>query len=122
MTDVAIAHGVLPETVISQSETAVVLQATIPEQCDYFDGHFPCMKLLPAVAQVDLVSLYAAHYFGAARSIQQAKRFKFSEKIFPGATVVFTLSYTAESKMVAFKLTDAQSGAAYSSGSFVTFG
>ena len=118
MTEGALAHGVLPETVRSQTADAVELEVEIPAECDYFDGHFPEMKLLPAVAQIDLVTLYATRYFGVSRAVKSVRRFKFSEKIFPGTRVVFSLSFNREKATVTFKLTDAASGTAYSSGSY----
>ena len=121
MTQGPLAHGVLPEKILSQTADSVELEVEIPPACDYFDGHFPEMKLLPAVAQVDLVTWYAAAYFALPRAVKSVKRFKFSEKIFPGSRVIFTLTRKQETGTVTFSLKDAVTGAAYSSGSYTAF-
>ncbi|MCR5724120.1 MAG: hydroxymyristoyl-ACP dehydratase [Treponema sp.] len=120
MTQGALAHGLLTETIISQSADSVVLQVKIPTSCDYFDGHFPAMKLLPAVAQIDIITLYAAEYFGIPRPIGSVKRFKFSDKIFPETEILVSISYNSEKKSVTFKISDAKTGVAYSSGTYFT--
>ena len=44
-------HDIRDEKVVSREENAVVLEFVIPASSDFFDGHFPQYKLLPAVAQ-----------------------------------------------------------------------
>ncbi len=111
-------HGIPAETVMYKKDNAVDLEVTIPATSDYFDGHFPDFKLLPAVAQVDLIALFAQRYFGLSRSIPEIKRCKFTEKILPDTKVVFHLSYDEAKNSLAFKLQDFSAQVTYSSGTY----
>ena len=97
----------------------LLLKVKISAQSDYFDGHFPQFKLLPAVAQVDLMAHYAAKYFGLPLSTPKIKRFKFSDKILPDTTVFFKITFDSQKNYVTFEVTDAADGRVYSSGSYV---
>ena len=44
-------HDIKDEQVVNQAENEIYLELVIPAYCDFFDGHFPEYKLLPAVAQ-----------------------------------------------------------------------
>ena len=112
-------HGIPAETVLYKKENAVDLEVKIPAMSDYFDGHFPEFKLLPAVAQVDLITLFSERYFGIPRTIPELKRIKFTEKITPDTTVVFHLSYDAKKNVVSFKLQDFSGQITYSTGTYV---
>ncbi|MBQ7158921.1 MAG: AMP-binding protein [Treponema sp.] len=112
-------HGIPAELVMYKKDNAVDLEVKIPATSDYFDGHFPEFKLLPAVAQVDLVALFAERYFGLARTIPEIKRFKFTEKILPDTTVVFHLAYDEAKNTVSFKLQDFSAQVTYSIGNYV---
>ena len=46
-------HDIHDEQIISREENAIALEFVIPASSDFFDGHFPQYKLLPAVAQFD---------------------------------------------------------------------
>ncbi|MDR2073680.1 MAG: hypothetical protein LBP60_09655 [Spirochaetaceae bacterium] len=41
--------------VLEKTKDSGVYEFTVPESCPYFDGHFPEYRVLPAVAQVDLI-------------------------------------------------------------------
>ena len=111
-------HGILPEEVLEQSENQISLKVKISAQSDYFDGHFPQFKLLPAVAQIDLMAHYAAKYFGLPLSTPKIKRFKFSDKILPDTTVIFKITFDSEKNHLTFEVTDAADGKFYSSGAY----
>ena len=111
-------HGIPAEKIIEKSESNILLRVEIPAQSDYFDGHFPQFKLLPAVAQIDLMAHYAAKYFGLPLSTPKIKRFKFSDKILPDTTVIFKITFDSEKNHVTFEVTDAADGRVYSSGSY----
>ncbi len=116
MTDIMKKHSIPQETVISQSDSELILKVTIPADSDYFDGHFPDFKLLPAVAQVDLTAHFAARYFGISPAMSNIKRFKFSDKILPDSTVIFKISY--KDGKVAFELFSEDEKVSYSSGTY----
>ena len=111
-------HGIGEEEVIEKTESSVSLRVKIPAESDYFDGHFPAFKLLPAVAQIDVLAHYAQKYFGLPLSTPSIKRFKFSGKILPDTVVIFSISYDKEKGRVTFEVTDASDGKSYSSGSY----
>lgn len=114
-------HGIPQEELLEKSDTGVSLKVHISAQSDYFDGHFPDFKLLPAVAQIDLLAHYVRKYFGTLLSTPDIKRFKFANKVLPGATVLFKISFNPESCKVNFELldfTDGIEGQLYSSGTY----
>lgn len=114
-------HGIPAETVMSRKETQekteVELEVKIPLESDYFDGHFPELKILPAVALIDLTAHFASRYFGVKASCPDIKRFKFSEKILPGRTLVIKMKHEAASNKVSFEVSDF-SGRVFASGTY----
>ena len=111
-------HKIPPEEILAQSESEISLKVKISAESDYFDGHFPDFKLLPAVAQIDLLAHYAQKYFGLPLSTPNIKRFKFSDKILPDTTVIFKISFDKEKNRVSFEVSDVADGRSYSSGSY----
>lgn len=111
-------HGIPAETVMNRSENEVELEVEIPAASDYFNDHFPQFKLLPAVAQVDLVAHFAQRYFGTEVATVNIKRFKFSDKIFPNTTVVFKLNYDSDKKTVTFSIRDLSGTTIYAAGTY----
>ena len=113
-------HGISGETVVSKavspSESFIVLKTLVPASSDYFDGHFPEFKLLPAVAQVDIVSHAAHEYLGTPLSVRNIRRLKFTEKILPDCTVV--LKITVKGEKVSFEIKSEDDAVLYSSGNY----
>jgi 3-hydroxymyristoyl/3-hydroxydecanoyl-(acyl carrier protein) dehydratase len=95
-----------------------LLELIPSEDWDYFDGHFPDFKLLPAVAQVEIVVRLAAKYFDSGIFIQKSKRIKFSNFIQPGSPVYVSLSYKKESETLNFSMKNPAGDIVYSSGTF----
>lgn len=112
-------HSVENEKVLSKEDNKVVIEFLIPETSDFFDGHFPEYKLLPAVAQFDLVTRFSRKYFATQRYVPSIKRIKFSAPIRPNTTINMELKHNVEKQSVAFTIIDANvEGKVYSSGSF----
>ena len=112
-------HDIKDEQIISKEEAKVVLEFIIPASSDFFDGHFPEYKLLPAVAQFEVVTRFSRKYFGTQRWIPSIKRIKFSAPIRPDTKIHLELTYKAEKQSVTFNLSDANvEGKVYSSGTF----
>lgn len=112
-------HDIRNEDVISKEENAVVLEFVIPATCDFFDGHFPQYKLLPAVAQFEIITRFSRKYFGTQRYVPNIKRIKFSAPIKPDTKIHLELTYKKEKGSVTFNMADANvEGKVYSSGSF----
>lgn len=112
-------HDIKDEQIISKEEGKVVLEFVIPASSDFFDGHFPEYKLLPAVAQFEVVTRFSRKYFGTQRWVPSIKRIKFSAPIRPDTNIHLELTYKAEKQSVTFNLSDANvEGKVYSSGTF----
>ena len=112
-------HDIKDEQIISKEDGKVVLEFTIPASSDFFDGHFPEYKLLPAVAQFEVVTRFSRKYFGTQRWVPSIKRIKFSAPIRPDTKIHLELTYKAEKQSVTFNLSDADvEGKVYSSGTF----
>ena len=112
-------HDIKDEQIISKEEGKVVLEFVIPASSYFFDGHFPEYKLLPAVAQFEVVTRFSRKYFGTQRWVPSIKRIKFSAPIRPDTKIHLELTYKAEKQSVTFNLSDANvEGKVYSSGTF----
>ena len=112
-------HDIKDEQIISKEEGKVVLEFVIPASSDFFDGHFPEYKLLPAVAQFEVVTRFSRKYFGTQRWVPSIKRIKFSAPIRPDTKIHLELTYKTEKQSVTFNLSDANvEGKVYSSGTF----
>ena len=112
-------HDIKDEIVISKEENSVVLEFVIPATCDFFDGHFTQYKLLPAVAQFEVITRFSRKYFGTQRYVPNIKRIKFSAPIKPDTKIHLELTYKKDKGSVTFNMSDANvEGKVYSSGSF----
>jgi uncharacterized membrane protein/3-hydroxymyristoyl/3-hydroxydecanoyl-(acyl carrier protein) dehydratase len=81
------------ETLLSRSASSVKAAFCVPEESDYFDGHFPDFKLLPAVAQVDIVLRLVRRYLDCACVVREIKRLKFQQMIRPGTPLAAEISF-----------------------------
>ena len=112
-------HDVVDEKILSKEENSISLEFVIPESSDFFDGHFPEYKLLPAVAQFEIVTRFSRKYLGTQRFVPSIKRIKFSAPIRPDTTLNLELSKNAAKGTVSFTMKDAKvEGKTYSSGTF----
>lgn len=112
-------HSIENETVIAKEENAVSLEFVIPAASDFFDGHFPEYKLLPAVAQFEIITRFSRKYLGTQRYVPNIRRIKFVAPIRPDTKVHLELTYKVAKGSVAFTLSDANvEGKVYSTGSF----
>jgi 3-hydroxymyristoyl/3-hydroxydecanoyl-(acyl carrier protein) dehydratase len=97
----------------------VVLEFAIPPESDYFDDHFPILRVLPAVAQFELAIRFASRYFGTSIDVEKARRLKFSSLVRPNTPLRLELSKAEDSKNISFSFTSPDGETVYSSGSFV---
>lgn len=112
-------HSIVDEKIISQEENKITLEFVIPEASDFFDGHFPEFKLLPAVAQFEVITRFAKKYFGTQRFVPAIRRIKFSAPIRPDTKIKLDLVHNSEKQSISFTMADAEvEGKTYSSGSF----
>jgi len=88
-------HG-LSANLVEYTVDSAVVEFALPESSPYFDGHFPGFKILPAVAQVELVYACAKQLFGsqeAGFSIRSARRIKFMARVAPEAKLRLELEF-----------------------------
>ena len=112
-------HDIRDEKVVSREENSIALEFVIPVTSDFFDGHFPEYKLLPAVAQFEIITRFSRKYFRTQRYVPNIKRIKFSAPIRPDTKIHLELTYKKDKATVTFNMADAQvEGKVYSSGSF----
>ena len=112
-------HDIRDEVVVSREENAIALEFVIPASSDFYDGHFPQYKLLPAVAQFEVITRFSRKYFGTQRYVPNIKRIKFSAPIKPGTKIHLYVTFKKAKSTVTFNMADANvEGKVYSSGSF----
>ena len=112
-------HDIVDETVLEKADNKVVLKFEIPSSSDFFDGHFPEFKLLPAVAQFEIITRFSRKYFGTQRYVPSIKRIKFSAPIRPDSVIRLDLTHNVEKGTVSFTMADFDiPEKVYSSGSF----
>lgn len=110
-------HGISQANIIQRDENSVVFDSFISTDCDYFDGHFPSFKLLPAVAEFTLAAEAAQQYFAVPAFVSAIKRMKFSAPLLPNTTARFSLKRTGEK--ISFTIADsADEKKVFSSGTF----
>ena len=114
-------HSIDNEIVISKDENHVVIEFVIPVESDFFNGHFPEYKLLPAVAQIDLTTRFANKYFNTPRYITHIKRAKFSNPIRPDTKIRLEMTFKTDKQIISFTMSDAaKEDKVYCTGSFST--
>lgn len=92
---------------LEYSETSAKVQFFIPANSDFFHGHFPSFKLLPAVAQFWCVTHFAQKFLKLSPNVKTIKRVKFVSPIMPDTTVILELSYNNTKNLVTYELSDA---------------
>lgn len=90
-----------------------------PITSDFYDGHFPEFKLLPAVVQVNMVLLLARTFLKAPSEIVKINRTKFTSPIFPDTPVELQLNYDEEKGKLTFSFVDETGTKSLSSGSIL---
>jgi len=107
----------ITEKLIVKTENSVTLEFSIPGTNPYFDGHFPEFKILPGVAQTELVIRFASRFFGTGIDISEIKRIKFANIIQPDTTVVLKLE--KKENNISFKIFSLDKETCYSSGTLI---
>lgn len=107
-------HGI-SFAIKEQEDKKLVVTFAAPESCDFFDGHFPEQKFLPAVAQFHIAVKVAEQYFKMEIPMVETKRIKFSHPILPDIPMVLTIA--CDGDKLQFTYND-ESGKEYSRGTF----
>jgi 3-hydroxymyristoyl/3-hydroxydecanoyl-(acyl carrier protein) dehydratase len=111
----------LKARILEKTEDAGVYEFTVPGTCPYFDGHFPEYRILPAVAQFDLIwacgidlvkgSFRRVHEDSAKENFNKPdffpgdiRRIKFNRIITPGTELRLELKLDRRKKSLRFLL------------------
>ncbi|MDR0494531.1 MAG: hypothetical protein LBG95_02735 [Treponema sp.] len=108
------------EKLIEKTENSLRVEFSIPGTSPYFDGHFPEFPILPAVAQTDLVTRFAAKYLGTGIELSQIRRIKFSSLIRPCAPLLLDLKKNEAA--ISFTISSPDGEVVYSLGSVKLMG
>ena len=105
------------EKIIKQTDNAVILEFSVPDSSDYFDGHFPGYPILPAVAQIYIIMQFVSRYFGISSELSIIKRTKFTNIIRPDTPLVLHMEKKEE--IISFKIISVDEKTVYSAGNLV---
>lgn len=112
-------HSIENEKILNQDNSSISLEFFVPLESDFFNGHFPAFKLLPAVGQVEMVTRFAKKYLGTPRAVAKIKRFKFSAPLLPNVNCQMDIFKNEDKKSVSFSLFEKENpDHVYSSGIF----
>ncbi|MDR2842038.1 MAG: hypothetical protein LBV52_02430 [Spirochaetaceae bacterium] len=102
--------------IVTQNEDSILLDFAVPSASPYFDGHFPQFKILPAVAQFELVMRLADRHFHCGIAPKKIKRMKFSGMISPDIPLRMELAYSKADSQIKFKISSPDGSKTYSCG------
>ena len=98
---------------------ALTAKLLFPATSDYYDGHFPEFKLLPAVVQVDMVLRLARNFLEVPKELSKMNRTRFANPILPDVPVLVKITYDADVGKVTFAYTSEDGETSYSNGSLM---
>ncbi len=75
-----------------------------PENYRYFDGHFPELKILPALAQIHWILLELGRELDRKITLAGIPRIKFKNPVFPEKQVDVTFGYNEEKQLVSYTI------------------
>ena len=97
----------------------LTVKLLFPATSDYFDGHVPEFKLLPAVVQVDMVLRLARNFLDVPKELSKMNRTRFANPILPDVPVMVKISYDADAGKVTFAFTSIDGETSFSNGSMI---
>ncbi|MDA3810735.1 MAG: AMP-binding protein [Spirochaetaceae bacterium] len=100
----------------SEIENGWIYEILFPKNYRYFDGHFPEMKILPAVVQVDWVMKKVEEKTGMTIHLERIPRLKFNNPIFPEKKVNVKIIYKPETLKISFEYRSSDTEKQFSSG------
>ena len=102
---------------IEKTETSVIVEFSVPNDSNYFDGHFPGFPILPAVAQLDIIMRFVSNYFNVNAVLSEIKRIKFTSLIRPDAPLVLNIAKNGNT--ISFKMNSPDDKIVYSAGTLI---
>lgn len=79
-----------------------IIEAVIPEDLLYFEGHFTDNSVLPGVVQVNWASIMGRREFSIDGIFKRLEVVKFQQLIFPLDVVTITLKYDKIKRKLSF--------------------
>ncbi|MBF9015477.1 MULTISPECIES: AMP-binding protein [unclassified Oceanispirochaeta] len=89
---------------------------SFPENYRYFEGHFPEMKILPALAMFDWVIKIMSDQLESSLSVVKIPRMKFKNPIFPNQSVKLSIKHVQDQMRINFDYRNAEDNTLLSSG------
>ena len=77
--------------VLSRTESSIEARLVLSEGMSVFDGHFPCLAILPGVVQLNLVETLAAEWAGRPLRIASIPQMKFTAVSYTHLTLPTTV-------------------------------
>lgn len=104
MTDLKNISPVVIDSSKTDCEAVVVL--SIPENLDYFKGHFPQSPILPGVVQLDWAVMFARKEFNIDFDVKDIEVLKFQVVIVPGQNLSLHLTQKSDEKVTFSYISD----------------
>ena len=100
----------LPEVLEVRREAPhkLKLHLRLAPELEQFQGHFPEVAILPAVAQIDWALTFAAQHFGVEVNFRGMDRLKFRQVLLPREEPVLALELSSERNVLEFSYTTAR--------------
>lgn len=94
---------------VERSGNKLVLILWVPEDLDYFPGHFPQYPVLPGVTQLLWVRHFAKLHLDFSGSVRRMSQVKFKSMVRPGTTLTMTLKFDPEEEKLHYSIANADS-------------
>jgi 3-hydroxymyristoyl/3-hydroxydecanoyl-(acyl carrier protein) dehydratase len=92
--------NISPEIISKEKQdTEATVELFIPDNLDYFKGHFPQSPILPGVVQLDWAVMHAKHMFNIDCDVKDIEVLKFQVVIEPGQNLTLQLAQKSEQKV-----------------------
>jgi len=83
----------------TKTDAEAVVELLIPENLDYFKGHFSQSPILPGVVQLDWAVMYAKSQFNIDLDVNDIEVLKFQVVIVPGQNLSLQLTQKSAQKV-----------------------
>lgn len=89
---------------LTREDNELNARLRLPEDLEFFRGHFDFQPILPAVVQVGWVLTFASEHLPVADSPESLDTLKFRKKLKPGDECSLTLEWDSEAQCLSFAI------------------